>query len=74
MRTPAEKYMNDNEYHQLVNLLESFIHRAQFTPSELREACVFACIRYESHKLSNPINSKVAKALQTLNDFSTKET
>lgn len=47
MKTPREKYMNDPEYHSLVQVLESFIERAQFTPSELREAAVLACINYE---------------------------
>lgn len=50
MKTPEEKYKNDVEYHQLVDLLESFIHNAQFTPSEIREAAIFACIKYESRK------------------------
>jgi len=47
MKTPKEKYMNDPQYHQLVDTLEGLIHTAQFTPSELREACIFACIKYE---------------------------
>ena len=47
MKTPREKYMYDPEYHCLVQMLESFIARAQFTPSELREAVVLACINYE---------------------------
>ena len=38
MKSPREKYMNDPEYHQLVDMLEHFVDRAQFTPSELREA------------------------------------
>lgn len=51
MRTPKEKYLNDADYHALVTMLEGFIHRAQFTPSELREAAVYACIRYESGRV-----------------------
>ena len=42
MKTPREKYMNDPQYHELVNALEHFIERTQFTPSELREAAVLA--------------------------------
>ena len=47
MKTPREKYMNDPEYHHLVVMLEQFIERARFTPSELREASILACINYE---------------------------
>lgn len=47
MKTPREKYMNDPDYHNLVNTLEQLIEQAGFTPSELREACVLASINYE---------------------------
>ena len=39
--------MHDIEYHFLVDLLENFIRRNQYTPSEIREAAMFACIKYE---------------------------
>lgn len=35
MKSPKEKYMNDPEYHHLVNTLEQLIEQARFTPSEL---------------------------------------
>ncbi len=47
MKTPEEKYMNDPQYARLVDTLESFIRQAQFTPSEVREAAMLACIKYE---------------------------
>lgn len=47
MRSPRERYQNDPEYRLLVQTLESFIHQARFTPSELREAAVLASINYE---------------------------
>ena len=54
--TPAmQKYLNDPQFHQLVNMLENLIHQAQFTPSELREAAVFAAIRYEMNRPVRPI-------------------
>ena len=70
MKTPQEKYMNDPEYHTLVNNLEVFIERAHFTPSELREAVVFACIRHEM-RTYRPIviDKKVAEALGFLETF-----
>ncbi len=50
MKTPEQKYMSDPDYHMLVDLLESFIHRNQYTPSEMREAAMFACIKYEMNQ------------------------
>jgi len=50
MKTAEEKYMNDPEFNMLVNQLEASIERAQFTPSELREAAVYAAIRYEMRR------------------------
>ena len=51
MKTPQEKYMHDADYRALVDLLENAIHRCQYTPSEIREAALFACIRYEQHSM-----------------------
>ncbi len=45
--TPEFRYQNDSHFHALVDLMESYIHAAQFTPSELREAAMLAAIRYD---------------------------
>ena len=50
MKTPEQKYMHDVEYRILVDLLENFISRNQYTPSEIREAAMFACIKYEMNQ------------------------
>lgn len=47
--TPAQRFEQDPEFHYLVETLEKLIHEARFTPSELREACLLAAIRYETH-------------------------
>lgn len=44
----AQRYLRDPEFHALVDLLESFIHRAKFSATELREAALLATIRYEN--------------------------
>ena len=73
MKTPAEKYMNDPEYHALVKMLEQFIERARFTPSEMREACVLASINYEMRRVREfTIDTKTFEALRTLEEFATR--
>lgn len=71
MKTPREKYMNDPEYHQLVTMFEAFIDRAQFTPSEIREAAILACINCEMRRRDHRIvvDPKVGDALKTLDEL-----
>lgn len=74
MKTPREKYMNDPEYRHLVQMFEALIHRAEFTPSEIREAAMLACINHEMRKPMPIIyNKKVVCALDTLEKFTTSE-
>lgn len=70
MKSPKEKYMNDPEYHRLVNMLEGLIEDAHFTPSELREACILASINYEMrHMRSHQIDPRLNDALGVLDSF-----
>jgi len=70
MKTPKEKYMNDPEYYHLVRTLEGLIEQARFTPSEMREACVLACINYEMrHIRDQRIHPEVIDAFRTLDKF-----
>lgn len=70
MKTPREKYQNDPQYNHLVNMLESLIEQAHFTPSELREACILASINYEMrHVRDINIDPRVEDALKTLDFF-----
>lgn len=74
MKTPAEKYMNDPEYNALVKMLEQFIERARFTPSEMREACVLACINYEMRRVREfTLDPVTFEALRTLEEFATRK-
>jgi len=73
MKSPKEKYINDPEYHHLVDTLEQLIEQARFTPSELREACILASINYEMrHVRDCHIDPKVSHAFDTLDDFISK--
>lgn len=72
MKTPKEKYMNDPEYNHLVKTLEQMIEQARFTPSELREAVILACINYEMrHVREMQIAPRVEDALRVLDNFVT---
>lgn len=74
MKTPRDKYMNDPEYHQLVDTLEHFIERAQFTPSELREAAILACINYEMrHVREQTIDPRTFDALRVLDEWTSRK-
>jgi hypothetical protein len=44
-----ERYHRDEHFRQLVDVLTHFVQQLHLTPTELREAAVFACIRYETH-------------------------
>ncbi len=68
MKTPNEKYENDNNYRQLVDTLTALIQQAEFTPSEIREACMLACIRHEHYRRVRPvvISAEAARAMDVL--------
>ena len=68
MKTPKEKYANDNNYRRLVDMLEALIVQAEFTPSEIREACMLACIRCERYRRIRPvvISAEAARAMEVL--------
>ena len=68
MKTPTEKYANDPSYRQLVDMLAELINQAQFTPSEMREACMLACIHNEQYRRIRPvvISAEAARAMEVL--------
>ena len=47
MKNPREKYLNDNMYRVLVDMMVEQIDQCNYTPSEMREAAVLASIIYE---------------------------
>ena len=40
-------YMNDCEFHALVDMIHNFIASGRYTPSELRAAVILAATHYE---------------------------
>ena len=49
MMTPEQRYYQDAAFKQLVDVMEHFIIKADYTPTELREAAMLAAIHYEYH-------------------------
>lgn len=47
MKTIRDRYRDDPQFHQLVTMMMSCIDKAQFTPTEIREAAMLAQIMYE---------------------------
>jgi hypothetical protein len=44
------KYLNDPEFHNLVDMFILHIRAGKFTPSELRGACTYAATRWEQYQ------------------------
>lgn len=67
MKTAEEKYSNDPAYHTLVEMIYGLIREYQFTPSELREAAMFAATMYEMHH-TRPLQVGSVKIPKEAND------
>ena len=71
MQSPRERYQSDPMYAHGVKMLENLLHQVQYTPSELREMALLACINYEMSMSRPPvwINPKAEEALKILADI-----
>jgi hypothetical protein len=50
---PQERYDRDPQFHLLVDSLEALLHRADTTPTELREAVMLAAAHHEMRTAHN---------------------
>ena len=46
MKTPLERYNNDNQFRHLVDAMIHEIMKGHFTPSEIREAAILGSVIY----------------------------
>lgn len=53
-RKADEAYLNDPMFHNLVDAMIVAIDRLEFTPSEVRQAAIYACYRHEARS-SKPL-------------------
>jgi len=47
-RDVEDRYLRDPVFHNMVDALEAAFEQLQFTPTEAREAVMFAQVRFES--------------------------
>lgn len=69
MMNPRDKYNHDPQYHILVDFMIHEIERCNYTPSEMREAAVLACILYEQYIIRDyhlELNKETKEALDIL--------
>ena len=52
--SPEDRYRSDPQFKVLVDILEAAVQRAEYTPTELREAAMLAAIHYESYRVHRP--------------------
>lgn len=68
MKSMRERYNNDPVFHTMVDTMVAHITTGNFTPSEMREAAIFASIIYEeSHiRMMSFIEPEVEEALRVI--------
>jgi hypothetical protein len=47
-------YENDPKFHALVDAIHAYLRAAEYTPSEVRQAAMLACIHYERYQVHRP--------------------
>lgn len=52
-RSMSDRYDRDPVFHAMVNALEDMIEKLEMTPTEVREAAMYAVIRFEYRHLRN---------------------
>ena len=75
MMSPKERYQNDPDFKYLVDTMEAMIHRAEFSPSELRMAALLASINYEMLNVRHRIyvHEDAEKAFEILKKYEETE-
>ena len=73
MKYPQDKYNHDVWFRKLVDTIKAYLHHSDFTPSEVRQAAILACIQFEMERAhpSILIPKEVDEALSILEKWAT---
>jgi len=70
MKSIQERYLNDPVFHNLVVMMVSHIDAGKFTPSEMRDAAVYASTLYEINNVKDfIIPDNVEKSFDIISDY-----
>jgi len=75
--TPSQRYEQDSGFRRLVDMMVAMIVRADYTPSELRQAAIYASIKYGNMQIStHPIelDRQACNHLRALRGWLNEET
>lgn len=53
IKTAEDRYLSDPQFHALVDAMYHHIETLNLTPSEMREAAMYACILFEQRHVKN---------------------
>lgn len=76
MQSIRDNYENDNNYRMCVDNMVDHLHKCHYTPSEMREMAIMACILYEEDKIQLSgivVPRGCISALKTLEDWMIEE-
>ena len=45
--SPQERYLYDSRYHAVVDTIKSHLHACTFSPEEMREMVLLACLQHQ---------------------------
>lgn len=74
LSSPRDRYENDPAFNKLINMMEAVIHSGDFTPSEIRQAAVYASIKYEMmHIRARVIPGHLVESMRILEEWVDEE-
>jgi hypothetical protein len=73
--TPQWAYYHDPQFKAIVDLMVSYIYQGDFTPSEMRQAVVYASTICSIRNIKSPIiiRKDIVDAFETIETYLTEE-
>ena len=64
IKTPEYRYRNDTQFHALVNAMYAHIAQGLFTPTEIRQAAIYASIMHERNTIREIFVPVIPEAIE----------